>query len=549
MKNIFTSIWSMLLLVMVAATQLAVTSCSDDNGGGGQPVITGIRVCDPEKADSLFVKSSQGQVIAIIGQNLGNARTVHIAGKKVSLSVTMNTDHSIIVTVPSESEEFDITQVKAEDAQIVVETPGGIATFPFKVLGQSPSIERLQGAYPRVPGDIVQVYGQNLIDIEKVYFTNVTPELLDTTKWEDIPGDHVAANFRISKTERYLDTKNMRYEVSSIVDVTVPELPYKSGTIVLECAAGTRYFAYASSLAKPVISFISSDMPEIGECVTITGTELMQVKSITYGDVTIPATGITVDEETGAEVSFMFQAVPTKGSGTTLVLNTAGGEALVENFYNYDCLLNDFDNMIAAGTATNEGWGPDAEYTTACPLGGTGTMAHLNTQGSWWDQMVFFKKDWSGEPMNLPGFDIIPAETPGDEIYLAMEVFDNFSPWNNGGTDYQGYIRYDIWLANNMNESSSSETYDNFAWDDYGAGTFLNPDGPVLEDVFGNAQPGIWYRHTLPLSRFKNYAGLTYGEIRDKGLGILRLMVLNQGAKPGKMDVYIDNIRIVHIKK
>ena len=72
-------------MLLVAATVLGmtITSCDDDESTSGQPVITAVRVCDPEKADSTFVKASQGQVIAIMGENLDNTIYVYINDQKV----------------------------------------------------------------------------------------------------------------------------------------------------------------------------------------------------------------------------------------------------------------------------------------------------------------------------------------------------------------------------------------------------------------------------------------------------------------------------------
>ncbi len=104
-----------LMAVLLAVISFGFTACSDDDSsGGGQPVITGVRVCDPAKADSLFTKSPQGQVIAIIGKNLSNVTAVYINDQKVGFSPTMNTDHSVIVTVPSETKGFQLTAFNSD---------------------------------------------------------------------------------------------------------------------------------------------------------------------------------------------------------------------------------------------------------------------------------------------------------------------------------------------------------------------------------------------------------------------------------------------------
>ena len=68
------SCW-LLFTALITMHSLLFTSCSDsDSSSGGVPEITGVRSCDPAKADSLFTKASCGQIIAIIGNNLGKSR-------------------------------------------------------------------------------------------------------------------------------------------------------------------------------------------------------------------------------------------------------------------------------------------------------------------------------------------------------------------------------------------------------------------------------------------------------------------------------------------
>lgn len=531
-----------LLLSLMAFFALGFTACSDSDGGGGQPEITGVRVCDPEKADSLFNKSAQGQTIAIIGKNLGGALAVYINDQQVGFSTTMNTDHSIIVKVPSESDGFELTAFNSDlKDEIRVETGGGVATYAFKVLGAYPSIARIQGSYPRAAGDILNVYGLNLYSIEDMYFTDALAEDIATTEWETVPGTHYeVSDYSIVKQDRYL-TSNQSYEVSSQLQLTTPELPFNEGTLVIECAAGIVYVPYYKTPGKPVILSVSSDMPVIGEQLVITGQEFVQVESVSFGDVTLTADDFTV-AETEDQIIIDIDKVPSKGSGSTLTVTTPGGVGTFKNFFAYDCLLNDFDSGV-----TDEGWGPNAEYGSFT-IGGTGNVAHLNSYGQWWGQMIFFKKDWSGDPLPLPSYDVIPASASTDNLYFTFEVYDGGSDYNNDGTGFQGYLRYEFWFANNINEGGSTDvTYDNFEWVDYDKGTFTNPDGKILQDINGGAYVGKWYRHVCKLSNMTAYKGKTYQDVVNNGLGIVRIMSFTQGTKIGNVDVYIDNIRLVYI--
>ena len=535
--------WGILMAALMAVLSLGMASCSD-NDGDGQPVITGVRTCDPETADSLFTKSAQGQTIAIIGKNLGGARKVFINDQEVYFSSTMNTDHSIIVKVPSESDGFQLTAFNSElKDEIRVETTHGTATYGFKVLGSAPSISRIQGSYPRAAGDPLNIYGINLFSIEKIYFTDVTAEALDTLDWEDVPGNRVNVNdYETIVSDRHLNS-NQDYEVTSQLQITTPSLSFDTGTLVIECAAGIVYIPYSKVPGKPVIKSVSSDMPVLGEDLVIKGNEYVQVESVTFGDVTYTPDEFTVAESED-EIVIPITKVPSKGSSAVLTVTTPGGTATVERFFEYSCLLNDFDSGI-----TDEGWGPNAEYGTYT-IGGTGNVAHLNSVGQWWGQMIFFKKDWSGAPLDLPTYDVIPANVSADDLYFAFEVYDNNSDYNQGGDAFQGYLRYEFWFGNNINEGANPDVnYNNFEWDDYGAQTFINPDGPVLQDINGKAHTGKWYRHAIPLSTMPEFRGLTYQQVYENGIGIVRIMSYTQGTKSGNVDIYIDNIRLIYVKK
>ena len=558
MKVIFNIKATVLALFAVMAMQFCLTACSDkDSSSSGTPVITAVRVCDPEKADSTFTKSSQGQIIAIIGENLNDAIYVYINDQKVYFNPTMNTDHSIIVTVPSESNGFKLTAFNSElRDEIRVETSHGTAVYAFKVLGGYPSITRVQADYPRKTGDALKVYGTNLEAIEKVYFTDIEASVLDTTAWETPGGNHIdVTNYETLVMDHHLNTKTQAYETTSEFKMNIPEIPYDKGSLVFECAAGVAYIAYSKTPGMPVITSISSDMPVLGETLTITGREFVQVQTVTYGDVELTQGNFTVAESEDA-ITFTVTKVPSEGSNPEIAITTPGGTVKAP-FYNYSCLLNGFE-----GTCADMGWSPNAQYVTNSEtlIGGTGTVAHFDSYGQWWGQMCFFSKDWDFNPFTLPGYDVIPADAPMSKIYLAFEVYDNGSDYNNGGAGFQGYIRLELWKAANNNSNNTADiTYSNFAWDDYNEGTFLNPDGPVLQDIDGEAHQGKWYRTVIPFTDLttldaegnvsgKPYENATYKTLYEDGISILRFMSFTQGTKSGKVDFFMDNVRIYYAK-
>ncbi len=527
------------MVALLSIFSCMFTSCKESEEGG-QPVITGVRVCDPEKADSLFTKSSQGQTIAIIGQNLNNIVKITINGQNVGFSSTMNTDHSVIITVPTEKNGFELTAFNSNlKDEIIIETTHGTASYAFKVLGAYPQITRIQGEYPRKAGDILKVYGLNLYSIEDIYFSDVTAAALDSTKREndEIPGTHVKTpEYKVLVQDRHLNS-NQDYEVTSELAVVTPDLPFDEGVFVIQCAAGTVYMPYTKVPGKPVIKSISSDMPVIGETLVIKGNEFVQVESVTLGDVTYSADEFTVAESEDA-ITVKVTKVPSAVAKAELIVKTAGGEVILENFYNRSSLLIDFD-----GLSVDNGWDPKAEYEVP-EVGSTGNAGHffVEREGTqWWGTMVFFRPE--GDTFELPSYSVIPESTPAKDLYLAMEVYDNNSSYNDGV--FSGYLRYTIWPVGASTDTPDPYVIDNFEWTDWGAGEFAFSYGNVLEDANGKNPKEQWYRHVFCLNNFPHYAGLTYKDIKEMGISNIRIQSINQGTAAGKIDFYVDNIRII----
>lgn len=532
---------NLMALLLFGVISLSFTACSDcDGSGGGQPEITGVRVCDPELADSLFTKSAQGQVIAIIGNNLGGATAVYINDQRVGFSTTMNTDHSIIVTVPSEANGFKLTAFNPElKDEIRVETTHGVATYGFKVLGAYPTIARIQGSYPRSAGDILNVYGLNLYSIENIYFTDALEEEITTTEWEVVPGNHVeVTDYNIVKQDRYLNS-NQNYEVSSQLALKTPDLPFNEGTLVIECAAGIVYIPYTKVPGKPVITSINTDMPIPGTDLIIKGREFVQVESVTYGDVTLTAEDFTVAEsEDQIIIAFTDDKKPTVGSGTSLTVTTPGGTSTLDYFYVYDGVILNFEPDYA----TDNGWGPNGELRTqatseSIPYVSDGNFWRIKSSDAgwnWWATMCYFRKDWNGNSFSLPGFDLIPANTSTDDVYLAMEVWDNNTDF--GETQYP-FLHYQIQTIGDAN----TYVFENFIQDD------VAYKEKALRAIDNTQPKEQWYRHVVKLSNFDGWAGKTYADVVADGINQIRFMHMNWTGSGSTMDIMFDNVRILYV--
>ena len=80
------------------------TACSkdDDAPNNGIPRIRYVRITDPASADSLLVGAFQGNLIAIVGENLQNARQIWFNDQRAVLTPTYITNTTILVSIPNE---------------------------------------------------------------------------------------------------------------------------------------------------------------------------------------------------------------------------------------------------------------------------------------------------------------------------------------------------------------------------------------------------------------------------------------------------------------
>ena len=528
----------LLVLFVLGVVAAGFTACSDSESSGGQPEITGVKILSSDTTtysyDSYYTKCGPGTMLAIMGNNLGGALHLYINDQEISFNTTMNTGNSLICTVPTEDKGFKLSAFDSTiKDEIRVVTGGGTATYSFKITAPGPQLQRIQAAYPRETGDTLRLYGLNLVDIEKVYITDTPAAELDVTEWTEVPGTHydITDYFDIVK-DHHLNSSNNQWETTSELGAVLPATVPESGAIVVECAAGTVYFAFYKRPGTPTVTGLSSDMPQIGENLVITGTEFVQVESVSYGDIVLTASDFTVNADQ-TEITVPFMRKPTNGSATTLTVTTPGGSVSVGSFYDYTTILTTFD-----GDATDNAWGPNAAYEDSNTADGIYARINVETEyQQWWGTMIYFRKDWSGNSFALS--DNIPATATADEVYLAYNVYDD-SDYNNG--TFWGYLRYMIQPI-----GDAENQYDNFVWEDYDTGLGSFPDGPVNQDINGVNYKGQWYRAVVPLSKFACYAGKSYAEIQTVGLNQFRIQSINQSTTSGKIDVKIDNVRVIYI--
>jgi hypothetical protein len=95
------SIRILLIALMAVSASGMFNSCNKDNSDSGTPTIKYVRITRPESSDSLLVGAGQGQLIAIIGENLKDAVQVWFNDQQALLTPTYITNTSLLVRVPT----------------------------------------------------------------------------------------------------------------------------------------------------------------------------------------------------------------------------------------------------------------------------------------------------------------------------------------------------------------------------------------------------------------------------------------------------------------
>jgi len=145
---------SLLFIFLAFAMAGVFSGCSDDEdlANGGKPMVSYIRVTRPEASDSLLAKAGQGAMIAIIGQNLQDAREIWFNDQPGVLSPTFITSTSIITRVPADIPTDITNQMK------IIFANGDSLLHDFVVDISEPEISGMLSEYVNT-GEIATVSG------------------------------------------------------------------------------------------------------------------------------------------------------------------------------------------------------------------------------------------------------------------------------------------------------------------------------------------------------------------------------------------------------
>jgi hypothetical protein len=161
MKSIFK--FSMFLMLAIIAAGIVVSCSDEDLPNGGNPKISYVRITDPASSDSLLVAAGQGQMVAIIGENLGDVRQLWFNDQRAQLNPSFITNKTIITRVPT-AIPTDITHsVK------LIFGNGEELVYDFSVDISEPRIDRMKSEFVNT-GQNAIIYGNYFYEPVKVEF-------------------------------------------------------------------------------------------------------------------------------------------------------------------------------------------------------------------------------------------------------------------------------------------------------------------------------------------------------------------------------------------
>jgi hypothetical protein len=213
MKSLLNPI-KLLVVALAVVGGLVLYSCQDHNlENSGEPVIYYIRNTDPARSDSLYVGAPLGNLIAIVGANLGGTTKITFNDQEASLNTTYVTDKSILVNVPPDA------PIVRNDKMVLTFNNGGTLEYPFKVDISAPIVASMENEWAK-EGEDAAIRGNYFfapLTVKLADGTEVTPTSITQTEIRfEVPAGApegpitVATNFGTTESAfHFHDTRNI----------------------------------------------------------------------------------------------------------------------------------------------------------------------------------------------------------------------------------------------------------------------------------------------------------------------------------------------------
>jgi hypothetical protein len=154
---------TLLILLLVVGVAGVFSSCKKDENTG-TPTISYVRVTRPQSSDSLLVGAGQGQLIAIMGENLQDAVEIWFNDQQSRLTPTYITNNTILVSLPSQ-----IPTVVNNKMKIVFKN-GYVLNYDFQVQISKPVVSSMVCEFVN-QGDVATFLGNYFYAPISVTFT------------------------------------------------------------------------------------------------------------------------------------------------------------------------------------------------------------------------------------------------------------------------------------------------------------------------------------------------------------------------------------------
>ena len=513
MKKIIVAIFIIGALVQFACKK---------NSNGGPPVITNVRTPDPTKKDSSFNSAVPGTMIVIQGHGFEGLQAVYFNDTSAYFNPVYATGTNIIITVPSYAQTAATKPNVPSTLRLV--TNHGSTTYSFTLYEKAPVITALS---LDSTGTVLTITGANLIGVQKITFP--------------VPNPDTALSYKVDTTWK------------TITAIIPPGEPF-TDSVRVYCTFGVASFPYPPPMT---IKSVSNENAIAGDTITLTGTNFIGVKTLTF-----PGGLAPVDFGT-TNVNTMWAVVP---AGITApdsirisgVLGSTSSPQLFDSYITHPSpgYLSTFDDN--SGAATNSSW---VNWTGASSTSPSAT--YPNSTGG-------FGILLNGGKINGN----TPPVSQGNPSGLQL----NDLPWvSNTGASVANYsLKFEIYVAVPWKAGA--------LWvmlgDWYGWKHYLAHYVPWSTATGGVYQPSGWTTVTIPLTQFVNptqggtsvigYGGKINAPITDAnewdygswpvggtppavftdfGSTALCFSFANEQASPavpvGGFNIAIDNVRIV----
>lgn len=227
----------------------STTSCKKETAGN--PEIFYVRVTEPAKADSLLIGAYMGNLVAIVGQNLGNAQEIWFNDQKATLNPAYVTDKTILVSVPS-----SVPSVVTDKMRVIFKDKSEML-FDFKVNVPGPVISGIKSEYV-LTGDLIELTGDFFFE-PKVFFAGgaqgVIADFDKTIMHVTVPEGAgsgpitVQTNFgKVNSRFLFRDNNNviLDFDTWTHESWTAPIALAASNPVPAPCSGNYAYFKHAS---------------------------------------------------------------------------------------------------------------------------------------------------------------------------------------------------------------------------------------------------------------------------------------------------------------